>query len=44
MKDLALNKMFIDIGACSKEEAMKKVNVGDAACFYILHMFKMMII
>lgn len=34
MKDLALNKMFIDIGACSKEEAMKKVNVGDAACFY----------
>lgn len=34
MKDLALNKMFIDIGACSKEEAMKKVNVGDVACFY----------
>ena len=34
MKDLALNKMFIDIGANSREEAMKKVNVGDVACFY----------
>jgi len=34
MKDLNLSKMFIDIGACSKEEAMKKVNVGDVACFY----------
>ena len=33
-EDLALNKMFIDIGDMSKEEAMKKVNVGDAACFY----------
>jgi len=34
MKDLTLSKMFIDIGAYSKEEAMKKVNVGDVACFY----------
>lgn len=34
IKDLKLNKMFIDIGASSKEEAMKKVNVGDVACFY----------
>jgi len=34
MKDLALDKMFIDIGASSKEEAMKKVNIGDVACFY----------
>ncbi len=34
MKDLALSKMFIDIGANSKEEAVKRVNVGDVACFY----------
>lgn len=34
MKDLALTKMFIDIGANSKEEAVKKVNIGDVACFY----------
>lgn len=34
MKDLTLSKMFIDIGAASKEEAMKKANVGDVACFY----------
>lgn len=34
IKDLKLNKMFIDIGASSKEEAMEKVNVGDVACFY----------
>lgn len=34
IKDLKLNKMYIDIGASSKEEAMKKVNVGDVACFY----------
>lgn len=34
MKDLTLSKMYIDIGVYSKEEAMKKVNVGDVACFY----------
>lgn len=34
MKDLTLSKMFIDIGAGSKEEALKKMNVGDVACFY----------
>lgn len=34
MKDLTLSKMFIDIGANSKEEAMKKINIGDVACFY----------
>ncbi len=33
MKDLKLNKMFIDIGAKTKEEAEKLVNIGDAACF-----------
>lgn len=34
IKDLKLNKMYIDIGVSSKEEAMKRVNVGDVACFY----------
>jgi endoglucanase len=34
MKDLKLNKMFIDIGAKSKEEALQKINIGDVACFY----------
>ena len=34
MKDLQLHKMYVDIGAETKEEAMKKVNVGDVACFY----------
>lgn len=33
MKDLKVGKMYIDIGAESKEEAMKKINVGDGACF-----------
>ncbi len=33
MKDLKLNKMFIDIGAKTKEEAEKLVTIGDAACF-----------
>ncbi len=34
IKDLKLNKMYIDIGAQSKEEAAKKINIGDMACFY----------
>lgn len=34
MKNLKLDKMFIDIGAKSKEEALSKVHVGDVACFY----------
>ena len=34
MKNLKLDKMFIDIGAKTKEEALKKVHVGDVACFY----------
>lgn len=34
MKDLKLNKMYIDIGAKTKEEAMAKVSLGDVGCFY----------
>jgi endoglucanase len=34
MKNLKLDKMFIDIGAKTKEEALQKVHVGDVACFY----------
>lgn len=33
MKDLKLDKMYIDIGASNKEEAEKMVNIGDVACF-----------
>ncbi len=33
IKDLKLNKMFIDIGLSSKEEVVKRVNVGDVAAF-----------
>lgn len=33
MKNLKLEKMFIDIGAATREEAEKTVNIGDAACF-----------
>lgn len=33
MKDLKLDKMYIDIGAISKEEAMEKVSIGDIAVF-----------
>jgi len=33
MKDLKLNKMFIDIGARSKEEAQQLVKIGSKACF-----------
>ncbi|QXM06654.1 M42 family metallopeptidase [Crassaminicella indica] len=34
MKKLKLEKMYIDIGAKNKEEALKKVNIGDVASFY----------
>ncbi|MFT9493770.1 M42 family metallopeptidase [Anaerosolibacter sp.] len=34
MKDLKLNKMFIDIGTKSKEETLKKIDIGDVGCFY----------
>ncbi|MDP3486617.1 MAG: M42 family metallopeptidase [Bacillota bacterium] len=30
-KDLTLNKLFIDIGADTKEQALEKVNIGDVA-------------
>lgn len=33
MKDLKLSNMYIDIGAGNKEEAEKKVKIGDTACF-----------
>jgi len=33
-KDLRLNKLYIDIGAGSREEASKKVRVGDSAAFF----------
>lgn len=33
VKNIKLNKMFIDIGAKNKEEALKKVEIGDFACF-----------
>ncbi len=31
IKDLTMNKMFIDIGASSREEASQKVRIGDTA-------------
>ncbi|NLY30503.1 MAG: M42 family metallopeptidase [Firmicutes bacterium] len=34
IKDLKLNKMYIDIGAGSREEAMAKVNIGDSAVIH----------
>lgn len=34
MKQLKLDKMYIDIGARNKEDALKKVNIGDCACFF----------
>lgn len=34
IKDLKLDKMYIDIGAPSRDEAMKIVSIGDVACFY----------
>lgn len=33
MKNLKLSRMYIDIGASSREEAEKKVRIGDVACF-----------
>ncbi len=33
MKDLALSKLYIDIGAASKKDAEDRVRIGDAACF-----------
>lgn len=33
IKNLNLSKMFIDIGAKSREEAEQKVKIGDTACF-----------
>lgn len=33
IKDLSFDKMFIDVGARSREEALRRVRVGDAACF-----------
>ena len=33
IKDLKLNKMFIDVGLPTKEEVVKKINVGDVAAF-----------
>ncbi|NLY43866.1 MAG: M42 family metallopeptidase [Clostridiaceae bacterium] len=33
MKDLKLDKMYIDIGAKDREDAEKIVSIGDAACF-----------
>jgi len=34
MKDLKINKMFIDIGVSSREEAQQKVKIGDMGTFY----------
>lgn len=34
MSKLKLENMYIDIGAFSKEEAMKKVNIGDICVYY----------
>jgi tetrahedral aminopeptidase len=34
MKDLNASSMYIDIGASSKEEALKKVKIGETAGFY----------
>jgi len=34
MKELKLNKMFIDIGASSREDALKKINIGDMAVYH----------
>ena len=34
IKNLKLNKMYIDIGAGSREDARKLVNIGDVAAYY----------
>lgn len=33
MKNLKLSNMYVDIGATSREEAEKKIRIGDTACF-----------
>ncbi|MGI5875213.1 MAG: M42 family metallopeptidase [Dethiobacteria bacterium] len=33
-KDLALNKLYIDIGAKDRDEALKMVRIGDTAAFF----------
>ena len=34
MKNLKLSKMYIDIGEGSKEDVLKKIKIGEKACFY----------
>jgi len=34
LKDFTLDKLFIDIGAATKDEAQKKVSIGDFAVFH----------
>lgn len=34
LKDLTLDKLFIDIGASSKEEAEEKISIGDICVYY----------
>ena len=34
IKDLKLSKMYVDIGAETKEEALEKVNIGDMCIFH----------
>lgn len=34
LKDLTLDKLFIDIGATSKEEAEERVSIGDVCVYY----------
>ncbi|MGB9976258.1 M42 family metallopeptidase [Thermovenabulum sp.] len=34
IKELKMKRLYIDIGASSKEEAMEKVNIGDMATYY----------
>jgi endoglucanase len=34
LKELKLDKLYVDIGAGSKEEAKKRVSIGDSAVFY----------
>lgn len=34
IKKLKLDKMYIDIGAMNRDDALKMVNIGDSACFH----------
>lgn len=34
LKDLTLNKLFIDIGASSKKEAEERISIGDVCVYY----------